>query len=68
MIKQIATEGGVTVVGELFSDALSKPDGPAATYVAMFTNNVSKIAAAMKKKYEISLTSDVQEISREYHG
>ena len=48
MIEAIAKESGVTLGGELFSDALSKPDGPASTYVDMFKNNVSKIVAAMK--------------------
>jgi zinc/manganese transport system substrate-binding protein len=49
MIGQIAKESGATVEGELFSDALSKPDGPAPTYAGMFKNNVTKIVAAMKK-------------------
>ena len=51
MIEQIAKESGVTVGGELYSDALSKPDGPAPTYIDMFKNNVTKIVAAMKKSY-----------------
>jgi len=49
MIEQIARESGVTVGGELFSDALSKPDGPASTYIDMFKNNVTKIVPAMEK-------------------
>ncbi len=49
MIKQIASESKVAVGGELYSDALSKPDGPAPTYADMFKNNVTKIVAAMKK-------------------
>jgi zinc/manganese transport system substrate-binding protein len=49
MIGQIARESGVTVGGELYSDALSKPDGPAPTYLDMFKNNVTKIVAAIKK-------------------
>ena len=49
MIEQIARESKVTVGGELYSDALSKPDGPAPTYIDMFKNNVTKIVAAMKK-------------------
>ncbi len=49
MIQQIARESKVTVGGELYSDALSKPDGPAPTYVDMFKNNITKIVAAMKK-------------------
>jgi zinc/manganese transport system substrate-binding protein len=49
MIEQIAKESGATVGGELFSDALSKPDGPASTYIDMFENNVTKILTAMRK-------------------
>ena len=50
MIEQIAKESGVTVGGELYSDALSKADGPAPTYIDMFKSNVSKIVTAMKKR------------------
>jgi len=49
MVQQIARESGITVGGELYSDALSKPDGPAPTYLDMFKNNVTKIVEAMKK-------------------
>ncbi len=49
LMEQIAKESGVTLGGTLYSDALSKPDGPAATYLEMFKNNVSLIAAAMRK-------------------
>jgi zinc/manganese transport system substrate-binding protein len=49
MIQQISKESGVRVGGELYSDALSKPDGPAPTYIDMFKNNVPKIVDAMKK-------------------
>lgn len=50
MIEQIARESGVIVGGELYSDALSKPDASAPTYIDMFKNNVTKIVAAMKKR------------------
>jgi len=49
LIEQIAKESGTTMGGELYSDALSKPDGPAPTYIDMFKNNVAKIIAAMRK-------------------
>lgn len=48
-MEQVARESGVTLGGELFSDALSKPEGPAPTYIEMFKNNVTKIVAAMRK-------------------
>ncbi|MFZ0050164.1 MAG: metal ABC transporter substrate-binding protein [Desulfobaccales bacterium] len=49
LMEQVAKESGVTLGGTLYSDALSKPDGPAPTYLEMFKNNVSLIAAAMRK-------------------
>ncbi len=49
MMEQVAKESGVTLGGELYSDALSKPDGPAPTYIDMFKNNVTKIVAAMRQ-------------------
>lgn len=34
--------------GELFVEALSLPDGPAATYAERFKYNVDKLGAGMK--------------------
>jgi zinc/manganese transport system substrate-binding protein len=47
MVERIAKESGARMGGELYSDALSKPDGPAPTYLAMFKHNVSQMVAAM---------------------
>lgn len=49
LMQQVAKESGVTLGGELYSDALSKADGPAPTYIEMFKNNVAKVVAAMRK-------------------
>jgi zinc/manganese transport system substrate-binding protein len=49
LIQMIAKETGAQMGGELFSDALSKADGPAPTYPAMFRNNVPRLKAAMLK-------------------
>ncbi len=49
LVEQVGKESGVTLGGELYSDALSKPEGPAPTYIDMFKNNVPKIVAAMRK-------------------
>jgi zinc/manganese transport system substrate-binding protein len=49
LMEQVAKESGVTLGGELYSDALSKPDGAAPTYIEMFRNNVTKIVAAMRR-------------------
>lgn len=48
MIRRVAAEAGVRLGGRLFSDALSLPSGPAATYEAMFRNNVGLLVPAMR--------------------
>ncbi|MEA3536684.1 zinc ABC transporter substrate-binding protein AztC [Rhizobium sp. CC-YZS058] len=47
LIEQIASETGLKVGGTLYSDALSPPDGPAATYIDMFHHNVATMKAAI---------------------
>ena len=49
LMEQVAKESGVTLGGELYSDALSKAEGPAPTYLEMFKNNVTKVVAAMRR-------------------
>lgn len=47
LMEAIATETGATVGPPLYSDALSPPDGPAPTYLAMIRHNVDALVAAM---------------------
>jgi zinc/manganese transport system substrate-binding protein len=47
LIQQIAKDTGARVGGTLFSDALSKPEGPAATYIGMMRHNVKTISDAL---------------------
>jgi zinc/manganese transport system substrate-binding protein len=47
VIDRIARESGVKPVGMLYSDALSGPNGPAPTYVAMMRYNVKQMADAL---------------------
>lgn len=47
LIQQVASESGAKVGGELFSDALSDPSGPAPTYVDMMRSNVKELSAAL---------------------
>lgn len=49
MVEQIARESGAVVGVRLYSDALSKPGGPAATYEAMMRHNVTALVAGMMK-------------------
>ncbi len=43
LIQQIAKESGARVGGTLFSDALSRADGPASTYIRMMRHNIRLI-------------------------
>jgi zinc/manganese transport system substrate-binding protein len=47
ILNNIAREANVKVGGILYSDALSKNDGPASTYETMMRYNVSTLVAAM---------------------
>jgi zinc/manganese transport system substrate-binding protein len=47
MMERIAHESGAVVGGTLFSDALSPPNGPAATYIDMVRHNVKQLTAAL---------------------
>ncbi len=47
LIEQIASETGLTIGGELYSDALSDESGPAATYIEMMRHNVNTIKGAI---------------------
>jgi zinc/manganese transport system substrate-binding protein len=46
LLDQIASETGAKIGGELYTDALSPPDGPAPTYLDMFRHNVAALTAA----------------------
>ncbi len=48
LIERIAHEGGARVGGTLYSDALSKHGGPAATYLQLFEHNARSLAAALQ--------------------
>jgi zinc/manganese transport system substrate-binding protein len=48
LIERIGSEGGARVGGTLYSDALSAPDGPAASYVAMMRHNADTILAGIR--------------------
>ncbi|MER2520335.1 MAG: zinc ABC transporter substrate-binding protein [Bdellovibrionales bacterium] len=47
LVKQLAKDAGASVGEPVYSDALSKESGPAATYVAMIRHNVTLFKAAM---------------------
>lgn len=47
-LQRLAQEAGVRVRGRLYADALSAPDGSAATYEAMFRHNVGLLVPAMR--------------------
>ena len=47
LVEQIAAETGIRVGGELYSDALSGPDGEGATYLEMMRHNIETLAGAL---------------------
>jgi zinc/manganese transport system substrate-binding protein len=47
LLDQIASETGAKIGGELYTDALSPPDGPAPTYLDMFRHNIGTLTAAL---------------------
>ncbi len=46
-IAHIAREAGIAIGGTLYSDALSGPDGPAASYIDMMRHNTAVLLAAL---------------------
>ncbi len=51
LVKQIAAASGAQPGGELYVEALSPADGPAASYVQMFRYNVYQLVKAMKASH-----------------
>jgi zinc/manganese transport system substrate-binding protein len=47
LLDQIASETGAKIGGELYTDALSPPDGPAPTYLDMFRHNIGALTSAL---------------------
>lgn len=47
LVKRIADETGAKIGGTLYSDALSKADGPAPTYIDMMRHNLRQFADAL---------------------
>ena len=51
LVKQIAAASGAQPGGELYVEALSPADGPAASYAQMFRYNVDQLVKAMKASH-----------------
>ena len=47
LMDQIARETGAAIGGTLYSDALSEPGGPAATYIDMMRHNIHQFTKAL---------------------
>ncbi len=48
LVEQIAQEAGLSLSGTLYSDALSRDDGPAASYLDMMRHNVDTLVTALQ--------------------
>ena len=49
LLERIRQESGARIGGTLYSDSLSKADGPASTYLDMIRHNAKTLAAALDK-------------------
>ncbi|MES9896532.1 MAG: zinc ABC transporter substrate-binding protein, partial [Candidatus Thiodiazotropha endolucinida] len=49
LLDQIIRETGARIGGTLYSDALSKADGPAGSYLGMMRHNIRVLVAAVRK-------------------
>ena len=47
LLQQIAAETGAKIGGTIYSDSLSPPDGPAATYIDMMRHNAREFQRAL---------------------
>lgn len=50
LVERIAREGGASLGGRLYSDALSPPGTEADTYLKLFVHNVATLAAGMTRR------------------
>jgi zinc/manganese transport system substrate-binding protein len=48
LLQRIAMETGARIGGTLYSDALSPPDGPAATYIDLMRHNVGELTKGLR--------------------
>jgi zinc/manganese transport system substrate-binding protein len=48
LLDQLSRDAGITLGASLYSDALSSPDQPGATYLQMMRHNVTQLVAGMK--------------------
>lgn len=48
LVERIAREGGARIGGTLYSDALSRPEGPAPTYLRLIEHNARTLASALQ--------------------
>ncbi|MEM6397075.1 MAG: zinc ABC transporter substrate-binding protein [Bacteroidota bacterium] len=55
LLRQIATDNGVVIGGELFADSLADPVHPAGTYLGMLRHNTDQIVSAL-----LGLTGDIE--------
>jgi zinc/manganese transport system substrate-binding protein len=53
LLQRIAMETGARIGGTLYSDALSPPDGPAATYIDLMRHNVRELTKGLRADAEL---------------
>lgn len=60
MLKQIATDNGITVGGSLFSDSIGDKDSEAPTYLDMLRYNTKTITTALTKSIDDTKSEDLE--------
>ena len=58
MLKQIATDNGITVGGSLFSDSIGDKDSEAPTYLDMLRYNTQTITTALTKSIDDTVNTN----------
>ncbi len=57
LMKQLQQDVGAFIGGTLYTDALSGPNGPAPTYIAMMKHNVTQLVAGMQHNGALTAAS-----------
>lgn len=58
LLRQIATDNGIEIGGQLYSDSIGAKDSPAPTYLDMLKYNTDTIVAALTKEVDAAATED----------
>lgn len=58
LLKQVASDNGVSIGGQLFADSLGDKDGPAGDYINMLKHNTDVIVKALSKVKQEAISTE----------